>query len=162
MTKPGMRGGVMSRRKWSYSSDSPRTTRSPVITTISGSGSSRWIAATARARKAAVSTGPNPAGVRGDLPGATMWRSDNWAMIIRSPPRSIPRRRRLARQHEHALFGEQVGEAAARVKRERAAVPVQGHAAFDLGADLVAQPDKVADRAEMDVWGVVPGIVQQL
>src|SRR5438270_11656645 len=83
-------------------------------------------------------------------------------MIIRSSPRSVLYRRRLARQHEHALLGEQIGEAAARVEGKRAAVPIERHAALDLGADLVAQPDKVADRAEVDVWRVVPGIVQQL
>src|SRR2546430_16350518 len=39
---------------------------------------------------------------------------------------------------------------------------VEGQAALDPGADLVAQHDKVADRAEVDVWRVVPGIVEQL
>src|SRR5229473_116860 len=39
-------------------------------------------------------------------------------------------------------------------------MPVEGQAALDTGADLVAQHDKVADRAEMDVRRVVPGIVE--
>src|SRR5216683_742232 len=65
-------------------------------------------------------------------------------------------------QHEDALFGQQIGEAAARVEGEGATVPVEGHAALDPGADPVAQRDKVADRAEMDVRRVVPGIEEQL
>src|SRR5947209_210409 len=66
------------------------------------------------------------------------------------------------RQHEHTLLGQEVGEAAAGVEGEGAAVAVQGQAALDRGAELVAQRDKVADRAEMDVGRVVPGMVEQL
>ena len=48
------------------------------------------------------------------------------------------------------------------LERERAAVPVEGQAAFDTGADLVAQRHEIADRAEVDVGRVVPRVVQQL
>ena len=80
----------------------------------------------------------------------------------RAAPDQLRALSRLPRQHEHALLGQQVGEAAARVERERPAVPVEGQAALDPGADLVAQRHKVADRAEMDVGRVVPMVVQQL
>src|ERR1051325_78995 len=162
MTKTGMRNGAIRRRRCSYSAGSPRSTRSPVITAISGSGSSRLIASTARDKKPAVSTGPNPAGVRGAFPGSTMCGSDSWATIIGIPLRSAPRSiARLTRQHKDALLGQEIGEAAARIERERAAMPVERDAALDLCAELVAQHDKIADRAEVNVGGVVPRVVQQ-
>src|SRR4051812_49902351 len=65
-------------------------------------------------------------------------------------------------EHEDALLGEQVREAAAGAERERIAVTVERHAALDARADLLDQHDKVADRAEMDVRRLVPGVVQQL
>src|SRR5438132_5185444 len=59
---------------------------------------------------------------------------------------------------EDALFGEQVGQAAAGIERIGLPLAVQGDAAVDADAYLVAQRDKVADRAEMNIGGLVPGI----
>src|SRR5690349_25172162 len=59
---------------------------------------------------------------------------------------------------EDALFGEQIGQAATRIERIGLSVAVQGDAAVDADADLIAQRDKVADRAEMNVGGLVPGV----
>src|ERR1041385_4928398 len=162
MTKTGMLNGAIRRRRCSYSAGSPRSTRSPVITAMSGSGSSRLIASPARDKNPAVSTGPNPAGVRGDFPGSTMCGSDSWATIIGIPLRSAPRSiARLTRQHKDALLGQEIGEAAARIERERAAMPVERDAALDLCAELVAHHDKIGYRAEMVVGRFVPGVVQQ-
>src|SRR5580693_880763 len=59
---------------------------------------------------------------------------------------------------EDALLGEQIGQAAAGIERIRLTVAVQRHAAVDANADLVAQRNKVADRAEMNVGGLIPGV----
>jgi len=61
-------------------------------------------------------------------------------------------------QDENALLGEQVGKTPARIERIGLPVAVQGDTAVDANTDLVAQRDKVADRAEMDVRGFVPGM----
>src|SRR5260370_25563616 len=59
---------------------------------------------------------------------------------------------------EDALLGEQIGQAAAGIERIGLPVAVQGDAAVDADADLVAQRDKVPDCAEMNVGGLVPGV----
>ena len=41
-------------------------------------------------------------------------------------------------------------------------MPVERDAALDARADLVAQHDEVADRTEMNVRRLVPGLVQQI
>src|SRR5260370_2968509 len=59
---------------------------------------------------------------------------------------------------EDALLGEQIGQAAARIERIGLPLAVKRDAAVDADADVVAQRDKVADRAEMNVGGLVPGV----
>src|SRR5262249_30443186 len=54
------------------------------------------------------------------------------------------------RQHKDALLGEQICQAPVRIEGIRPAVAVQGEAALDTHADLVAHRNEVADRAEMD------------
>src|SRR4051812_16542977 len=137
---------------------------------MAGLGTSALRAATACTRYAAVSnsweirsaSGALPCtGPRNNFPAATICGSEIWAISI--GPLALARGLALdTRQHEDGLLGQQIGEAAAWVKRERAAVPVEGQAAFDMDADRVAQRDKIPDRAEMDIRRVVPGIVQQL
>src|SRR6185369_12870466 len=65
-------------------------------------------------------------------------------------------------QNKDALLGQQIGEVAARIEGKRAAMPVEGLATLDAGSDLVAQRNKVVDRAQMDVRRVVPVVVEQL
>src|SRR5438270_13925407 len=143
----GMRKGARRARRWAYSSGAPVSTRSPVRTMASGEGSSRLSAATARSRADAVSTIP----IR-SVPGDVMWVSVMWAINIEISglPTGAPTK------DENALLGEQIGQAAAGIERIGLPVAVQRDAAVDADANLVAERDKVADRAEMNVGGLVP------
>src|ERR1700719_2404802 len=144
-----MRSGARRVRKWAISSGAPVSTRSPVRTMASGEGSSRLRAATARSRADAVSTIP----IR-SVPGGVMWVSVMWAINIEISGLQTG----APAKDEDALLGEQVGQAAAGIERIRLTVAVQRDAAVDADPDLVAQRDKVADRAEMNVGGLVPGV----
>src|SRR5436305_6741205 len=96
-------------------------------------------AATARARNSAVSNSRDTrsasalpcTGPRNSSPAATICGSEIWAISI--GPLALARGLALGtRQHKDGLLGQQIGEAAARVERERAAVPVEGQAALDM------------------------------
>src|SRR4051794_39154682 len=120
---------------------------------MSGRGSSALTAATARPRCAAVSisrethlpSAVTPTGARNSRPGAMICGSESWAMIKgRCSPSAlmISRTRSLAAEHEHALLGEKIGEAAARIERQGLPMAIERHAALDTGADLLDQHDK--------------------
>ncbi len=49
-----------------------------------------------------------------------------------------------------------------RIERVGPAAPVEDHAALDLDPELVAQRGKIADRAQMDVRGLVPRVRQEV
>ena len=85
-----------------------------------------------------------------------MWVSLIWAISIGIG--GLCRRPGAAAKNEDALFRQQVGQAAAGVERIGLAKPVEGNTTFDPHADLVAERDKIADRAEMNVRGLVPRV----
>src|SRR5215471_2797626 len=64
-------------------------------------------------------------------------------------------------KNEDALLAQEIGEFAVRPERVRPAKPVEGDAALDPNAELIAQRHKIADRAEMDVRGLIPRKRQQ-
>ena len=56
------------------------------------------------------------------------------------------------------MLGEEIGQSAARIERVGLSVTIESDAALDPDADLVAQSDKVADRAEMYVGRLIPRV----
>src|SRR5947199_2082761 len=62
-----------------------------------------------------------------------------------------------ATQQEHALHAKHIPEPPGRVEPQRPAVKVECDRALHLDVDLVAKLHEVLDRAEMDVWRIVPG-----
>src|SRR5262249_23102039 len=70
--------------------------------------------------------------------------------------------RRASAQHEEALLGEQVGEAAAGVEGEGAAGAVQCHALLDDDAERGRERHEIPHRAEVDVRRVVPAVVEEM
>ena len=78
------------------------------------------------------------------------------AGVLCARPRALPL------QHEHRLRAEQVPQPPRRADAHRLAVAGERDAALDAGADFVEQADEIADRAEMDVRRLVPGVVQRV
>ena len=85
------------------------------------------------------------------------------SFIPAGPP---PGRSRLfvpvLREHEYALLGEQICQAPAGIEGIGPTVAVEGDAALDANANLVAHRDKIADRAEMNIGRFVPRMREEM
>src|ERR1700690_1205339 len=99
------------------------------------------------------------------MPGwIVMSGAPQWTVGVRVEPNrrkcQSQRRSALAAQPEHRLLAEQIPRPPWQIDLQRVAGIVEREASFDARADFVRQNDEIANRAKMNVRGVVPGVAE--